>query len=329
MSQMVKTEVLSDKEIIFDEAVSQGIDKAKELMGSQFGPASSNPLIFHTWEEHIAVLLDRLERTYALVKKIRPELASPRSLGLTKLLIAWHDVVQNWFPQELELGQPFLYTNRGRYLGYNEQESGRQLRGFMYDFNRDHGDIFTQEEIASIESGINATITTFKPELGVIQEQLTATTPFEGKILAFLDINGCLIDGPEQFIREGNNEFKEVKIGINRTIENALSKEGRLALAENEKDYIAAQIRNWLKSQVIFARGRQTRLPQELKILENPELTEALEKELFNKGQKSLAEIIRRAQGLEEKSFEELLELVGYLPEVKPREGEFSISPSR
>lgn len=291
----------SPQEIAFQETVNRGITRARTIHQTRFGPNSDNPQIFHDWDNHINVLLGRVDRVYGAVRKVRPDLATTHSQGMARLLVAWHDIVQDF-----EVKDPATISEtRSRKRIHNEDTSAQELITFM---ESEGG--FSKEDIALVKPSVRATIPGFANGT-VYQTDLNEQTPFEGITLALVDLGGAGMDGYGQFKKEGNNEFQEVRIGITRVVENILrSPYGWEGVNQAEKEYISKQIYDWIQGQVSFAEGRYARFEDELKLIPYPDVVEVLKGEVFNKFEESIDKTRERAGNLDPDNFDALVKEV-------------------
>lgn len=302
MVEAVATE--NTTENIFAQEVGRGINFAYRLIDERYGPSSKDVLIFHS-VDHSRDVVRRILKIGRVVRRYDPTFTDCR-LQLTMLMGAWHDVVQN--RKEEIPNQGIIEEGRNRDRGNNEENSGKELIDYMMGVNQERGmEVFTEGDFGIVRLGMWGTIPDFQ-EGTIIQPYINGDSPYEVIILGLADIGGAGIDGAEQFIREGNNEFRELFTGITRGI-----KEG--GLSEEEKGYAGIKMREWITmDQISFVEGRERNFDEEAGHFNNPQITEALKNEVFTKFEESKNAVRKRADGvLNNTSFEELSKLIGYV----------------
>ena len=257
-----------------------------------------------------------------------------RDVMLGRLIASHHDIDQSQKEPNIiseKMGEKeFQKEIRVRYTVKIEQNSAGILVGRMEQINeREKKKIFTESDSTIATEAIEATIPGFgkitagydlegKPiEFGtILQPNLKEDASIITYAVALADL-GAMIDGGEEFLKDGNRVFREDNIDIARALKDPaeLQKEGR-------KEFICSRILGWYKMQVSFVKGREILFKKHLIDLKerkgvSPEAILAIEK-LFNfKDAIDAAETRLEDPKNKKKSFEELVLAMGYkLPNV-------------
>lgn len=299
--------------------ISEGLlPRVFNIHEKENGSSSNHPQIFHRADvagSHVQAAVTRVGRSIDVIKEVAPELITLIQEGRTKLFVALHDWKQECGIKDEGTIREQIERRRAR----NETHTADWGVRFMRSVNDGAGKmIFVYEDTQICRAVLDATITTWDDALGtVVQKQVGVQSPIEVKLAGLADI-GSAGEDPEQFIREGNWEFQEVRTGITRAIAQAPSDEnGVPILSPEDAEYVRQQIMAWLPDQVRWAEGRKSRQDIEIGYFQDERVIRALKEKVYNKFDQSISKAKERASDLENKSFEELLILIGYLP-AKP-----------
>lgn len=281
----IEEESALSREEIFVKEVDKGIAHFLDLTDREFRPDGQNPQIYHV-RKHPEIVIDRVERLGGRIMEVAPQLLTLHQFHTARLDGAAHDVIQAFDSNE-DAGT--IREKRVRHRGPNEKDSGDELVDYMRSVNekflKENGyEIFSEDDIAQVDPTMKGT----EPEWDKIRQTATqphinTESPIEAKLVGLADLGGSGMDGAKQYIKEGNSEFLEVRIGITRALTNATNdSRGLDSLTEEDKKYIGSEIKEWLNSQINFVEGRKYYLDQELSHFNNPELSEILKIEQFN-----------------------------------------------
>lgn len=304
------------KEIRFKAASALIIQRGFRLQGERFGPGSENPQTYHT-EQHPRDVESRAMKIVYAINQAAPGTISERQRNLIAMGAAWHDVVQNWEPQNpSDAGTIREFRNRDR--GSNEKRSAEELIDEMRKTNDQYPgeEIYTADDFKVVEAMMKATEPDFK-DGSAIQPFVTKDSPIEAQVVAMSDLGEALMEDSVQFVRGGNGEFQELYVGITRAINNALtSTQGLASLSNEDREFIAQKIKAWIeKGQPAFAEGRLNNLGKELAHFNSPVIEEKLRKDVFNKYPNTRAVVQERADRIKEltvDNLEELVIMIGY-----------------
>lgn len=289
------------------------VAKGLALLDQRFSPNSENPQIFHV-KKHSEDVLRRGQFLVSLVNKIMPGFVSLVQLQRLRTAAAFHDSIQDYSVEN----PGTIKEVRIRKRGPNEEGSGQEASSEMRNINEITGEeVFNNQDQSIVSKAVsNGTFVEWDGGLGtVVQTRVSKESSLEEKFMALIDIGGAGMDGAEQYILEGNAEFRELKIGITRVITQALSLEDGLSkISAEDREYISKEIRSWLAdSQVRFVQGRQRRLETELGWFDNEQVEEGLRREGFTKFEESIKAAQERAEFAKTSTFHQLLTLIGYI----------------
>lgn len=244
----------------------------------------------------------RVELILETVREADPHLLTLKHIALGKISAEFHDIRQRW---EEENGK------RKRLTGKNEEESAEVTAQFLQRMNakyRQHGTIFTPEDIDLVKTSIIATTPALKDDK-LIQPLLTPDSHPVTVALCMSDVKGPLIDGPETFIPDGDALFREDNMDIMR----ALTERGVKGLSKREKEDFRKRMIDWLKSQIVFVKGQQELVDLDLRAIPEPGRSKV--RKLFQRGDESieaLMKVIEERDRIED--FESLVDKFGYIP---------------
>lgn len=145
------------------------------------------------------------------------------------------------------------YAIRKMRIGENERKSAGETIGLA----RQVAHWITDEHAGEIREAILATIPEWDEELQtLVQPYLRPDLPLHLRLLAFADLNMAGLNS-RQFIADGLNVYVETNTGAMECVRSELARSG--GPREHVLEPIAEDVRQWLRSQADFARGRQSR----------------------------------------------------------------------
>jgi hypothetical protein len=222
---------------------------------------------------------DVMRRSHAVLDACK-EIGVPvtdREEDLLKLASAFHDVVQDFTQEKIiepdqimganrvPVANPYAgltRTFRQRFKGANEENSAKALERF---FTEESPGVLTDEDIAMTSSMIGVTFTYFDADLGTeVSRHLhskKSSSPLLDHIISFADLGAAGMDGPEQYLDEGNKLFREEQLDIQDALHDwQASKE----IPDIQKEYFKNRMLKWTVGQATFARGRKDVVEDEI-----------------------------------------------------------------
>ena len=262
---------LSDAEVFkryTDAGITNALAKIKVNLEVDSPATLDASFSFHT-RAHTIGFINRATRIARAIGL--PE----RQVQLIRLKAAYHDVEQGCEKQEQKNDRhEVVAIKRLRPRTFqNEERSAEALVKYMQEVNakrKEQGlsDIYTASEI----EGANDIITTipgWDPILRTVTQPYFATRGMHGKILALADLSGAGMDG-DVSPYEAATLFTEDNLDY-RYYRKALASAGRRAagVRDTQKeqalyDRLMAQDTGWLDAQIIFIKGREAMLSQEV-----------------------------------------------------------------
>ncbi len=289
--------------------------------------------------EHTKGVEDKAEKILNTMREADPSIGiTDRDIVLARLIASHHDIDQSQKEPRRESetvgGNEFEKELRVRYTKQIEKNSAGVLLGRMQQINeREQKEIFTTQDMETAKKAIVATIPGFsgktvtQPELNAfVEESLKRQAELEEKgeagsleeerkkymlvlTVALADL-GAMMDGGEEFLRDGDRVFREDNIDIAKTLD---KHEG---LSSEQKEFICKRVKDWYKMQIGFVEGRKEIFEQQILLF--PEHVRDHVRNLF-KFDESIQAAKKRLEILEERekngdkpSFEEMVEGVGY-----------------
>ena len=286
-----------NKETIPESIIQEGEKRAKEIIAALHLP-------YHN-EKHVQRVVENyLQIVMAIIgggTKI-----DPRMMQIGILAAAFHDSVQN-FTETANDPSGAKGVIRQRDSGQNEKSSVLPLFKYMDEENEKVPGTFTEEDKALAQKMIDVTVPKF--ENGVmIQKNLNETSSELEIALALADIGTAGMGPSEDFIREGNEIFREDNIDIAKAVAE-LQTGG--SIDDTRKENFRSRMIAWSETQPKFAKSREDRFDTD-----TVGLTEKARHTLKTRVFKHFGRSIELAtQKLEERrglSFEKLLADMGY-----------------
>ncbi len=289
--------------ITFEEAVRMVKDEALRLITERF--QNKEHLDYHN-VGHTNNVIRRTSKILEAIAEAEPGVLDERRRRLGELVAAWHDTVQDYTTEIVTAGT-LVGEMRKRFTAENEKASADEAAAFMTDVRRKSGNqaLFSEEDIESVRQGIHVTIPDFHPEhKTVFYSNLTEESGLVARAVALADLGTAGMDGPDAFIREGAEVFREDNIDVTKAFRHPET------LSAAHKEFFRNRMIEWSRGQERFAAGRKALLDGELKGLSEP-AQEAVRK-LFDKFDDSIAAAKERTELRKEMPFDELARDFGY-----------------
>ncbi len=151
----------------------------------------------------------------------------------------------------------------------------------------------------TVAESIDATVPGFDSETNtIIQPNLDEESAIIARALALADLGTAGMDGPENFLVEGDALFREENMDVTDAIRNSKD------LSDEDKNQMRRRMLNWTVFQSSFTQGRQVLLGKELEGLP-PKAQEGVGA-LFDKFDQTMTACKERMEGRKDMSFEEL-----------------------
>jgi hypothetical protein len=256
----VELRVEQQPQTLFQQAIAQGEQEHNEVLIKRFEHDENpyNNQDYHTLDHGNAVK----RRTVLLLTRMHhvdPTFVTKRDIAIGGYIAKGHDRVQDWDPELVKVNDAWVVKRR-RHLGDNERNTAKEMIEYMHGVNETYGtEIFTLEDMMTVIEAQNCTIPTFKPKLmTVVQEKLTPQTSPIARAVALADIGGAGMDPAWQFLKEGDNLFKEENLDIREALRRGYP------LTKELKEYFSHRIIGWGNAQRKWIEGRQDRLEEEL-----------------------------------------------------------------
>jgi len=239
-----------------------------------------------------------------------------RLVQIGELCGAYHDTVQDF--KEVEYIEPQTEANpfsglkkimRDREDEVNEKRSLELLINFMDSVNKEKLNTFLESDKELAKKIIFITIPGFDPKTKtIIQPNLNENVSVVERAIALSDLGSAGFSDSSEFVMGGSALFRENNLDIQDAMEEL--KNGKdIDLVHQE--YFKFRMLSWSQSQYTFVKGRQEKLEDELKGLDiNSKNT--IKKELFKNFDTTLAVIEERVNKMQNMSFFELAQNMGY-----------------
>lgn len=301
-----------EKAEIFRSAVEDGVNEALQIVKNSFenSPETRNNLTFHN-THHTTGVLRRYDAIMNVLKNLDPTYTE-RAHGLGRFAAAYHDVVQKWEPEEVEstiLEEAGLKKiMRKRHIGANETASTELALLMMDRINTEAAvEVFTEADKVVVRDTHEVTVPKFSFEKKtVVQPNLHEHSPIVTRAIALADLGCAGMDGPQEFLTEGDALFREENIDISEALNNPQ------VLTETQISFFRKRMLNWSEFQGSFAKGRKELLEDEL-LRHYPETARKELLELFSKFDESIDAARNQALIREKLSFLELARDMGYV----------------
>ena len=286
MKESILVREMQDSGIV-SEGVSHALSKIRENFEFDFKSVKNLP--YHN-TEHTINVIRRANLILNTIHKFDPTLVTKRDISVGILAAAFHDIVQNW---------TIVDGKRKRTPGESEALSAEKLEKFMREMN-----VFSEEDIFNGKNAILATIPSFDLDLGTVyQPHLTKDSTPISLAVALSDINTAGIDGPSQFLDEGDRVLREENPNLLESIYSDTA-------SENEQTEIKAKLIGGAAFQINFAQGRKKLFEKEIDHL--PKELKEIMSDLFDKFDLSISEAKRAVEKRKSMSYATLLKDFGY-----------------
>jgi hypothetical protein len=301
----------AERQAEFERGVDEGVDEAMGEIGRKYEDAEDvrERLPFHN-REHSRGVIARAEAVLNKIRKAAPSLIDDRGVALGRLAAAYHDVVQDWEPNEMKDGENVkTMRKRGSGPGVNEAASAKAALAFMAKHNTVQQELgkdpaFTEDDMKTLAEAIDATVPGFNPEKATVtQPRLRPESSIIARAIALADLGEAGMDSAA-FLKAGDALFREENLDILEAMKDPSK------LTEDQKDYFRKRMLGWSKFQPLFARGRQSLLDKELEGLPAEAADEV--RSLFTEFDKSIDGAAEKAARREKMSFEETAKDMGY-----------------
>ena len=251
---------------------------------------------------HTEKVVRRASAILAAIYTADRSILDERRLRLGALAAAWHDVIQDCQINEAADGA-FTRRTRRCFTGANEAASAEEAIRYMRE---EGGGTFRPEDEEIIRQVILATVPAADFKEGtMVQANLTPESDVLARAVALADLGCAGMDGPEEFVREGNAVFREDAIDIRDALRSSES------ISREQKDFFVKRMLAWSRVQEKFAAGRKALFEAELEGL--PEEARRAVRPLFSKFDESIAGAGAKTAEREAMTFEELVSDFGYL----------------
>ncbi len=247
-------------------------------------PDESRRRSFHN-HIHTKRVINRTGRIVCAIRRVDPDLISNRQERLVTIAAACHDLAQ--------------------YSKVNESVSGGIAATICEVVNRVLQDTwFSEDDRDQIREAINATVAEYSSRLyTAIQPNLSEKSPPIARVLALADLGAGGMDGPRNFLQDGDDLFRELNPEIGRILATG-------TWDADQQVLFTQQMRSWSDGQVTFVLGRQSNLEAELKGL--PDAAAAAVRTLFSQFGASIAAARAQATKRASMDFIELAVSMGY-----------------
>jgi len=209
--------------------------------------------------EHVQAVVRRTQSLLDVAKEVGvPVTEEDIRVGI--LSAAFHDVVQKFESKTVEdpnnAHNVKRIRDRSKYNGVNEQESADAA----IDAIRAKYPDLTAKDEATIRSTIQATQVYFDKDLGLVSKtaDVDPTHPLLQHVISFADLGAAGMDGPAQYVEEGNRLFREEQFDIQDEV-NRIAKDPSYykKMPEARKNALKDRLVGWSKGQVGFAEMRR------------------------------------------------------------------------
>lgn len=278
-----------------------------------FSENSIDRLPFHN-SRHTKDVIRRTDMVLAAIQEARPDLVGRGERSLGRFAGAFHDTVQKYEEARTVDGTQEKIL-RKRFTTQNERASADEAVEFMDTANREAGrELFSAKDFETVHGSINVTIPGFDPEKGtVIQPNLKNESSIIERAVALADLGTAGMDGPNAYIQEGRDLFREENLDIFRAFEElgkALGANQESDLPADKVEYYRKRMLAWSAFQSKFAEGRKAKLEDELNGL--PEEAKNAVRVLFSKFGETIEASKKKHEEEKQMSFNELARSFGY-----------------
>ncbi|MBI5421448.1 MAG: hypothetical protein HZA35_04045 [Parcubacteria group bacterium] len=264
--------------------------------------------------EHTKGVEEKAELILRTIQNADPSIGvTNRDIIVARLIASYHDIDQRQDDPKIsseKIGEgEFQKKMRARRTIRIEKNSAGILIRRMKESNKKEGKvIFTEEDQRVAREAIEATIPYFIHGT-IIQPYLKEDASLITQAVALADL-GAVIDGGEEFLKDGDRVFREDNIDIAEILDKQED------VSNEQKEFICKRIKDWYTFQIGFVEGRKEIF--ELQILSFPETVKEEVKKLF-KFDEAIQAARKRLDVLEDRekhgdkpSFEEMMRSMGY-----------------
>ena len=278
-----------------------------------FNEDAIDRLPFHN-SRHTKDVIRRTDMVLEAIQKAMQDLVDEETRALGRFAGASHDTVQEYEESRTVDGTQEK-TMRKRFTVKNESASADEAVEFLEKCNKDAGsELFSAKDLDTVRRAIDTTVPSFDPEKGtVVQPNLTEQNAVIERAVALADLGTAGMDGPDAYIIEGRDLFREENLDIFRAFEELKDKPG----ADPEKDlppdkveYFKKRMLAWSAFQSKFAEGRKAKLEDELNGL--PEEAKEAVRKLFDKFDQTIEASVKKHEEEKQMAFNDLARSFGY-----------------
>lgn len=274
--------------------VALGVAHALGLIRTRY-EGNSNPendMPFHNSGHTEGVI----RRTQILLQAMN---AGPEEYDVGVLGAAFHDVVQKWEENNSVEGKCL----RKRFVVQNETDSAAEGVAWMKATGG-----YSDAQCDLLTRAIMGTVPAWDPENKTVsQPRVPADASPAIRAIAMADLGIPGMDGGDEYVKTGDDLFREENLDVLRTV---LAAKSRDDVAADLLEAYKGRIVGWCRGQATYARGRAARLPVELGDLSGP--TRAAVKALFTKFDESIAAAEEAIRVREAMAPWEVLQVTGY-----------------
>jgi hypothetical protein len=292
----------------FTNFIEMSIKRAMEIIHERFENKLSELEFLHYHNmTHSSGVMDRAELIMSAMQKADPSLVSDRDIQLARLAGAWHDVVQHWEINIVEVAPGLVKKLRKRLTGNNEKESAQELAEWAIQTNKNaQKEIFSTDDIAVCSTAILATIPTFNMDYGTVHSlHLSMKSPLVAHAVAFADLGDNGMSEPALPIMSGDCLFREDNLDMYNLPVRVHTLSGTMS------DFYQTRMVEWAQRQVNFFVGKEKHFfDTELLLL--PEQVRGNVANLFCKFPELIEESERTRDRRKTMNLKQLLDEMGY-----------------
>ena len=279
------------------EAVERGKREALQRIEERFGERGD----FRDYHNarHTESVIRRARGLFSAIRAADAAALDERRARLGELAAAWHDAVQDC---RIDIAADGAFTRKTRrcFTGANEAASAEEAIRYMREARA-----FLPEDEEDVRRAILATVPKPALEQGTVaQAHLSGDSAIVARVVALADLGCAGMDGPEEFIREGNAVFREDTVDLRAALQDAGS------ISDEQKAFFKARMLAWSEGQETFALGRKALFDAELGNLS--EAAKRAVSALFSSFGASISRAREKTEERRAMPFEELVRDFGY-----------------
>ena len=270
-------------------------------------------LPFHN-SRHTKDVIRRTDMVLTAIREAAPGLIDEKTRSLGRFAGAFHDTIQKYEESRMIDGAQEKIM-RKRFTVKNERASADEAVEFLEKSDKDaDSELFSAEDLETVRRAIDVTVPGFDPEKGtVIQPNLTEQSAIIERAVALADLGTSGMDGPDAYIIEGRDLFREENLDIFRAFEKLGENPGanpERDLPPDKVEYFKKRMLAWSAFQAKFAEGRKLKLEDELSGL--PEEAKGAVRKLFSKFDETIEASTKKFEEEKQMNFNDLARSFGY-----------------